>query len=134
MRVLAACLVGFLGLGALATMAACSDSTDAGMGGAGGASTAAAGSGGKAAAGGAPSCTFLSDACTMCIQGNCAALLNTCGTDDTCQEALGSLTVCACNPSMDAMDCQAKFATDGGDKALKLIECYSLNSCDDVCQ
>ena len=139
MRVLAACLLGFLGLGALATMAACSDSTDAGMGGAGG-TAAVAGSGGKAAggstsAGGGPGCTFLSEECsTTCIQGNCAALLNSCGMDGTCGEALQSLTLCACNPSKDAMDCKATFATAGGDKAVKLIECYDLNSCADVCE
>ena len=135
MRVLAACLVGFLGLGALATMAACSDSTDAGTSGAGG-TAAAAGSGGStsAGAGGGPSCTFLSEACQTCINSKCKELLNTCGGDATCGEALGLLTVCACNPSNEATECKATFHTDGGAKAEKLIECYDLNNCGDVCE
>jgi len=138
MRVLAACLVGFLGLGALATMAACSDSTDMGASGAGGTS-AVAGSGGKAAggstsAGGGPGCTFLTETCQTCLNDNCKNLVTACSGDATCGEALGLLTVCVCNPSNEASECKATFHTDGGAKAEQLIECYDVNSCGDVCE
>ncbi|HKO46281.1 MAG TPA: hypothetical protein VJV79_01075 [Polyangiaceae bacterium] len=137
MRVLAACLLGFLGLGALTTMAACSDSTD-GSGGAGGASGAAgsaAKAGGSSTAGtaGAPAaeCGFQTPACSACLGEKCEDQVGAC--TGTCQDALIGLAGCACKPGADAEACITTFVEENGDPALKLAECYSLN-CEDVCQ
>jgi len=141
MRVLAACLASVLGLGALATIAACSDATDSGSAGAGGASSA--GSGGRASSAGASSsagtgggaeCKFLSDACQGCLViDSCGTQLQACTKDATCAPAIEPLTNCACGSTMTADQCQAAFLTAGGSKAEQLVNCYSLN-CEDECQ
>lgn len=144
MRVLAACLVGFLGLGALTTMAACSDSTDAGSAGAAGSGGgSAAGSAGKASsagstsaagtAGGSAECGFKSVDCSTCLGDKCGDQANACGLDDTCGGALSDLADCVCDPKKDAETCINSFVTDNGDVALKLSECYTLN-CEDACK
>lgn len=142
MRAFAACLTVFLGLGAMtalaSTMAGCSDSTDAGgSGGASGAATAAGATSGGASAtagsGGAAACKFSSTACLGCITGKCTDKFAACGNDDACKAALDSLGTCACTTD-DTEACQRTFVTDGGDVALDLTECYTVNNCDQDCQ
>jgi len=148
MRVLAACLVGFLGLGALTTMAACSDSTDMGSAGTGGGS--AAGSGGKAssagststagstntagAAGSSAACGFATEACSSCLTDNCDAETTACGADDGCRDDLVALPNCVCNPANEADTCIGSFVTANGTLGEKLANCYTANHCDEVCQ
>ena len=150
MRLWAGFLVALLGLGALATIGACSDSTDkTGSAGASG-SGASAGSGGNSSsagttsqaggssvagtgAGGSAACSFATTTCQTCFSSKCPAQALACTQDTACADALRVLPNCACNPANDPTDCQAAFATDGGDKALQLAECYTLN-CDTVCQ
>jgi hypothetical protein len=149
MRVLTACLLGSLGLGAFALLAACSDSTDMGSGGAAGASGAhAAGGGGKAPTAGASNtagtggdagagdgCGFATDTCQTCLLiDHCTDQVVACSNDtDACAPALQTLPNCVCGSSSTADECQAKFVTEGGDKALSLAECYSLN-CETACK
>jgi len=143
MRGLAACLLGVLGLGALATMGACSDATDGGTGGAAGA-PASAGGAGKAGAGtaggsntagtgGAGTCAFFSEACSECLQGKCESQLSDCSAEQSCAGPLGMLTICVCKPGNDPDTCVGDFVTEVGDVAEKLANCYTLN-CEDVCQ
>jgi len=144
MRGLAACLAGFLALGALgamvATMSACSDSTDA-SGGAGGA-TAAGGShsggsstsgGGSSSGGSDSSCGFASDACNQCLTAKCEDETNACAAADTCLADLLKLPNCVCNPANDVTMCIHDFVVANGDPANKLAECYSLN-CETECK
>jgi len=146
MRVLAACLVGFLSMGALSTLAACSDTSDGtGTGGAAGASAAAgSSSGGKAGSAGASStagtgggsaeCSFASDECNTCLfVDHCTTQVAACGNDAACGAALQTLPNCACDPAKTADECQAAFVTAGGDKAEQLANCYTLN-CESACQ
>ena|SRR6187551_2015181 len=139
MRVLAACLMGFVGLGALVTMAACSDSTDSGSGGAAG-SPSSAGSSAKgggtssAGTGGAAQCGAATEACQKCLLvDNCSNLFEDCGNDAACGPAALVLPNCICNPSKDPEECKATFVADGGDPALKLVECFDT-SCAEACQ
>jgi hypothetical protein len=148
MRVLAACLVGFLGLGALATMAACSDTTDMGSAGTGGASGgSAAGSGGKAssagstssagssdAAGASNECGFATEACAACLSDNCDDETTACGADTGCRDDLVALPNCTCNPANNPDTCIGAFVTANGALGEKLANCYTANHCDDVCQ
>jgi len=142
MRVLAACFVGFLSLGALATMAACSDSTDAAQAGAGGGSAAGSGSGGKAGSAGGTStagtgsgvtCGFLSDECTACLTETCEDQTTACAMDSSCGADLGALSICVCDPNKDPDTCIGKFVTDNGDLGTQLAQCYTLN-CEDLCK
>jgi len=139
MRVIYACLVGFLGLGALTTMAACSDATD-GSGGAAGSSGASssAGAGGKVAAagtgGGSTDCGFQTTECSACLGEKCGDLVDACGAVTSCRDALAvDLPKCVCDPSKDADTCVGTFVTENGDPAEKLANCYTLN-CEDACQ
>jgi hypothetical protein len=135
--------VGILGLGALATMAACSDSTDSGSAGGGaGGSPAAAGShsGGKSSvagssAGGSDSgeCSFQSTECTACINDSCGDEATACSDVDECATGLYNLVGCVCNPDKDANQCIADFVSDNGDPAKKLQECFAAK-CSDACQ
>lgn len=145
MRVLAASFVGLIGLGAIITMGACSDSTDTGnaggAGGASGGSTAGSSSAGAhsagasgssadaGAAGAAPAgqCTFTSDACQACLGSKCAAQVGGCLADTACKESLSTLPNCVCDPNNTSDSCQASFVTDGGDPAVQLAMCYTLN-------
>jgi len=144
MRILAACLVGALGLGALMTMAACSDSTDdtgsAGAGGAAGGS--AAGAGGKPASAGATStagtgggaeCKFESDACRGCLGLKCGIEALDCNDDPACKTPLYQLQLCVCDATNDSNECFTTFVDGGGDNAKPLIECYADN-CTAECQ
>jgi hypothetical protein len=139
MRVLTACLAGFLGLAALSTMAACSDSTDMGAAGTGGSS--AAGSGGKAGSGGHPAaeagaagageCGFKSIDCSTCFVEKCPDQATACTGD--CASGLYALPECVCDPSKDFDTCTGKFVSDNGDPARDVIECFTLN-CADACK
>jgi len=145
MRVLAACLLGCLGLGALGALVACSDSTDMGSGGAAGASGAhSAGGGGKsstaggsstAGTGGGLECGFATEACQTCLLVvHCTDQVVACSNDTAaCKPALEKLPTCVCGESSTPEECQGEFATDGGDKALSLAECYTLN-CESACK
>jgi len=133
--------VGLVGLGALATMAACSDSTDAGSGGAGG-SVAAGGShsGGKASTaggagtgGGSLECGFATEECQACLTGKCEDQVNACSEAGNCLTDLLALPNCVCVPSNDPSECIGEFVSKNGDPAQKLAECYTLN-CEDLCQ
>jgi hypothetical protein len=137
MRALAACLTVFLGLGAMTalatTLAGCSDSTTTGgSGGASGASTTAgASSGGASAGSGGASCSFQSTACTTCLGTKCMDQVVACQADTDCKAALTALTPCVCGGT-DVNTCAGMFATDGGDPALQLAQCYTLN-CEAAC-
>ena len=134
MRAFAACFVAVLGLGALTSMAACSDATDTGSGGAGGATAeggakatagapASAGTGGKAAV----DCKFESDACQTCIGSKCMAEAGACVAADGCATPLFTLEECACDKTMTTDSCKAAFIKDGGDEATELSTCYAKN-------
>jgi hypothetical protein len=132
MRVLTACLVGFLGLGALVTMAACSDSSDGSMAGAGGGS--AAGGSSTAGNGGAPPCGFTKPACQACLNDKCKEKLDACIAIDSCATALvGDLQKCVCAPGSDPQACVATFYSENGDPGEELTDCYSTN-CNEACQ
>src|SRR5262245_52352423 len=143
MRGFAACLLGVLSLGALATMGACSDATDGGSGRAAGMSASAGGAGkagsgtaggsNTAGSGGGATCGFLTEACNDCLTGKCGSQLGVCTDDTACSNALGGLTVCVCTPGKDPDTCVGDFVTEVGDVAEKLANCYTLN-CEDVCQ
>ena len=72
-------------------------------------------------------------ACQQCLQDDCGNLLQDCTGDSDCTDAVITLSVCVCDPKNDTDDCKATFAKDGGDPALKLIECFDT-SCAEVCQ
>lgn len=133
MRVLAACFAVVLGLGGVATLAACSDVSD-GSGGAGGSSgTASAGAPSGGSGGGTADCQYMSDGCQTCIRQMCGTQVVACGADSaTCLPALNRLTVCACDPKQTTDNCQATFLATGS-LAERLTNCYSLN-CTDACQ
>ncbi|HEY3257208.1 MAG TPA: hypothetical protein VGJ91_24790 [Polyangiaceae bacterium] len=133
MRVLAACLLGVLGLGALATTVACSDTTDSSSGGTGGGSSAGAGGKASAAGSGGAECKFESDGCTNCLGEHCMTESGACVDDATCAPAVYALRGCVCDPTMKPADCQATFMTDGGDLAKDVITCFSTN-CASACQ
>ena len=151
MRVLAACLLGCLGLGALGALVACSDSTDMGSAGAAGASGApSAGAGGNAptaggsstagtagtvgtaGAGGSGECGFKTAECSDCLGMKCSTQVAACQSDGACLPAYFELPDCICAPGADPVACQHTFATEGGETAVKLNECYTLN-CESIC-
>jgi len=139
MRVLAACLVGFVGLGALVTMAACSDTSDGNSAGAGGGSaagssnkagaTSSAGTAGAAANG----CGFQSEACSACLGEKCVDKVNACNDVDSCADALTLMALCVCKPGADAQACIATFYQENGDPGEELTDCYTSN-CMTACQ
>ena len=142
MRVLTACLLGFVGFGTLATIAACSDSTDSGGAGSGGASASAGsgGSSGKAGAAGSVSeagaagsgeCGPQSVACTECLNDECGGETAAC-TDD-CAAGLYAMIDCACDPRNDPLTCVGKFVSDNGEPAQDVIDCY-IGKCTAACQ
>jgi hypothetical protein len=138
MRVLAACLVGFFGLGALVTMAACSSDASKGSAGAGGASAAAGGAakaGGTSTAGsGGAGCGFQSPGCAACLGEKCGEQENACVAIESCTTALlVDLPKCVCDPTQDPVTCIGTFVSENGDPATKLAECYTLN-CEDACK
>ena len=99
----------------------------------GGASGATKSEGG--AAGATPgACGFLTQACTACVVGSCAAEAQACATDSGCYDALGSsLPNCACDPKNKFSDCAATFIKDFGDLAQPLVDCLSAH-CVAACQ
>jgi hypothetical protein len=134
MRVVAACLTGLLGFGALSTMVACSDSTDTGSAGAGGSGSGLAGAGGKSGSGGGSAqCGFTTVACDQCFAAQCGAEYSACSGDDACRQGLSALPGCACAPAADPQACQDTFVSEGGDLAQEMSDCFTSN-CGDVCQ
>ena len=135
MRALVAGVTVFLGLGAMGalatTMAGCSDSTDTGGSGGAGGAASGAGAGGASAGTGGDSCAFKAPACTSCLQTKCGDQVTACSMDPDCATALGKLTPCVCGGT-DVNTCAGTFATDGGDPAFVLTECYST-MCADTC-
>ena len=157
MRALSACLTVVLGLG-VAVIAACSSTasdsaaggtagtaTSGGSGGTATGGTSSGGKGGTAAAGtsssaagadngGAPACTFNSDACQTCLMGHCGTQETAC-TDDTamCGSAIFALDGCLCGGTMSVAECETTFITDGGAKAKTLADCFDAN-CKTACE
>ncbi|HTA92785.1 MAG TPA: hypothetical protein VK745_24575 [Polyangiaceae bacterium] len=135
MRALSACLTAVLALGL--GVAACSSSSSddsAAAGAAGAPATGGAGGTSDIGAGGAPECSFTSDACTTCLAANCADALMACSNDDaTCAPAVDALEPCLCNSTMTTAQCESTFKTSGGDLATALATCVDT-SCMATCE
>jgi hypothetical protein len=67
------------------------------------------------------------------LNDKCMSTVTACTSDAACGPAVAELATCACGKAKTPEQCQMTFAQDGGDPALALAECYTLN-CQTACE